>query len=61
MLGFQGAMFYDRFSEGLTRMFRAVLNELLAKLEREEWGYGGALAGFRTMRRLGLIPCRATP
>ena len=39
--------FYDRFSEGLTRMFRAVLRELLAKRAREEWGCEGALAGFR--------------
>lgn len=39
--------FYDRFSEGLTRMFRAVLKELMGKRVRDEGGYGGVLEGFR--------------
>ena len=39
--------FYDRFSQELTRMFRAVLRELMRKLAASEVRYGGVLEGFR--------------
>jgi IS4 transposase len=39
--------FYDRFTKELARMFKAVLGELMAKLEAIEPRYDGVLEGFR--------------
>ena len=39
--------FYDRFTKELARMFKAVLGELMAKLDAGEPKYHGLLAGFR--------------
>ena len=39
--------FYDRFTEELARMFRAVLSELMGKLATSDVRYGGVLKGFR--------------
>ena len=39
--------FYDRFTPGLARMFRAVLAQLMNKLASSDVRYGGVLEGFR--------------
>jgi len=39
--------FYDRFTPGLARMFRAVLAQLMHKLASSDVRYGGVLEGFR--------------
>ena len=39
--------FYDRFTPGLARMFRAVLAQLMRKLASSDVRYGGVLEGFR--------------
>ena len=39
--------FYDRFTPGLARMFRAVLAQLMKKLASSDVRYGGVLEGFR--------------
>ena len=38
--------FYDRFTPGLARMFRAVLAQLMRKLASSDVRYGGVLEGF---------------
>ena len=38
--------FYDRFTPGLARMFRAVLAQLMNKLASSDVRYGGVLEGF---------------
>ena len=39
--------FYDRFSEELARVFRAVLRKLMTKLAESEVRYTGVVEGFR--------------